>query len=104
MKRFLADRVVITTALKHAVQSVLGKDCDWLFEWADSLLYCSEPVWKAYRRSHGIEIERLRSLRDFDMSSPSMQERYGKMIQTEMSVIAPSDLLHLPLLLEVSKR
>ena len=105
VKRLNDGRQVNAAALKHEVQNMLGKGYDWLFEWSDSKIYCSELVWKAYQRSHGIEIGRLRSLRDFNLISPvvlhQMQERYGKMIPWEMSVIAPSDIFDSPLLCDV---
>ena len=105
IKRLKADLRLNSAALKSEAQHMLGKDYDWLFEWSDSKIYCSELVWKAYQRSHGIEIGRLRSLRDFDLTSPvvlrQMQERYGKRIPWEMSVIAPSDIFDSPLLCDV---
>lgn len=108
VKRLKADRQLNAAALKHEVQNMIGKDYDWLFEWSDGKIYCSELVWKAYQRSHGIEIGGLRSLRDFDLTSPvvvhQMQERYGKRIPWEMSVIAPSDIFDSPLLQTVTNK
>lgn len=82
--------------VKREAQRLMGRDYDWLFEWSDGKIYCSELVWKAYERGAGIQIGSLKKLKDFDLTSPIvrqlMLERYGKKIPLEMDVIAPSDL------------
>ena len=36
-----------------------GKHYDFWFEWSDERIYCSELVWKIYRRGLGIELGEL---------------------------------------------
>lgn len=91
--------------LKKEVKRMLGKDYDWLFEWSDTRIYCSELVWKSYQRATGLKLGELRRLRDFDLEHKSvkqiMQERYGKNIPLDMEVIAPSDIFDSSLLILV---
>lgn len=106
VRRLKDDGLIKVEALKHEVQGMLGKDYDWLFEWSEDRIYCSELVWKAYKRGLGIELGALKRLRDFDLEQPVvrsiMQERYGKQIPWEISVIAPSDIFDSPLLQTVT--
>lgn len=83
----------------------LGKDYDIYFGWSDSLIYCSELVWKVYKEAWGIELCPLRKLKDFNLSHPVVQaklhERYGDNFPLEEPVVAPSDLFDSELLEEV---
>ena len=92
--------------MKQEVSSMIGKDYDWLFEWSDKRIYCSELVWKAYEKSTGLHLGSLRTLGDFDLEhvvvKQLMKERYGKNIPLQMNVIAPSDIFDSPLLMTVS--
>ena len=80
----------------------LGKDYDLTFEWSDEKIYCSELIWKIYKRTTGLEIGKLQKLGDFNLShhlvKQKLQERYGKRIPKSEFVISPkaifdSDLL-----------
>jgi len=108
IKRLKDPSALDAPPLKREVVSMLGKDYDWLFEWTDDKIYCSELVWKAYRRGLGIELGRPRTLKDFDLSHPAVQqlmrERYGANIPFAMQVVAPSDLFDSPLLVTVSEK
>jgi hypothetical protein len=59
-------------------------------------MYCSELVWKIYDRGLGIQLGRLQTLRDFDLSDPvvksKMKERYGNHIPMEETVISPGEM------------
>ena len=56
-------------------------------------IYCSEIVWKAYQHALGIQLAPLQKLQDFDLSDVKvkalMQQRYGKHIPLQETVIAP---------------
>jgi hypothetical protein len=87
--------------------SWLGRKYDGRFEWTDDRLYCSELVWKLYRRAAGIEVGRLGTLADFDLSHPvvrkKLRERYGGTIPLAEPVIAPSAMFDSNLLTTVYK-
>ena len=110
--RYVAKRLKDSTGLDVAqvhseVNKMMGKNYDWLFEWTDERIYCSELVWKAYFNAAGIELGSLRTLGDLDLSNPlvcqMMKERYGKNIPLKMSVIAPSDIFASTLLVSVDQ-
>jgi hypothetical protein len=94
-------RRMIREGRKH-----LGRDYDPYFGWSDDTMYCSELVWKIYRRALGIELAPLQRLRDFDLTAPEvrarLKERYGSAIPFEQQVIAPSALWSSTLLVDVS--
>ncbi len=91
--------------LEEIRQHFLGKDYDIYFGWSDSLIYCSELVWKAYKEIWDIELCSLRQLKDFNLSHPVVEaivkERYGDNIPLEEPVVAPSDLFDSDLLIEI---
>lgn len=94
--------------LKHAVESMMGKNYDILFDWSDSEIYCSELVWKAYNRGLDLSLSKLKTLRSFDLTHPSvkvlMKQRYGDKVPYDMSVVAPSDIFDSNLLLTVEEK
>jgi len=101
-----ADQVLTSSALakmKQVGKTFQGKSYDLTFEWSDDKIYCSELIWKIYKRATGIEIGKLERLEDFDLSNAvvakKMKERYGKNIPKDETVISPaaifqSDLLY----------
>ena len=107
VKRLKNSASVKMSKVKGEVLQLLGRDYDWLFEWSDSKVYCSELVWKAYQRAADIEIGSLKKLKDFDLSSPTvrkiMEDRYGENIPLKMDVIAPSDMFDSDQLITVGK-
>jgi hypothetical protein len=82
-----------------------GKHYDLFFEWSDDRIYCSELVWKVYKRATGVEIGRLESLKDFDRSSPAvrakMTERWGNKPPLNEPVISPAAIFRSEELVEV---
>ena len=79
-----------------------GKHYDLTFGWSDSAIYCSELVWKLYDRGLGIQVGRLRKLRDFDLTAPvvreKMKQRYGDRVPLEETVVSPADIFDSELL------
>jgi uncharacterized protein YycO len=89
-------------------KKMLGTHYDLYFNWSDDQLYCSELVWKIYKRGYGVELCPLRKMKDFDLTSPEvksiMKQRYGNNPPLEEDVVAPSDLSNSALLYEVDKK
>jgi uncharacterized protein YycO len=89
-------------------KKMLGIHYDLYFNWSDDQLYCSELIWKIYKRGYGVELCSLRKMKDFDLTSPEvkaiMKQRYGNNPPLEEDVVAPSDLSNSALLYEVEKK
>jgi len=99
VKRLKDDRVLspqVLQKMKDYSQQLDGKEYDAYFEWTDNRIYCSELIWKIYNNAAGIELSKLRELKDFNLQDPRVQkilkERYGNDIPLEEKVVAPSDL------------
>jgi hypothetical protein len=71
-----------------------GKDYDLYFEWSDDRIYCSELVWKVFERGAGIELGKLQTIADFDLTHPAVQgklkERFGDRVPRDEIVISPA--------------
>ena len=108
----LKDRSVLTIkklqAMQKVGQSFVGKPYDGLFGWGDDRIYCSELVWKIYKRALGLELGTLQKLKSFDLTAPvvkaKLKERYGDNIPLNEDVIAPQGLFDSMLLETVFKR
>jgi hypothetical protein len=105
LKKLPRSKEPLQTTLERSLRRFQGKKYDIWFEWSDSLIYCSELVWKIYRESFGIEIGQLQKFRDFNLSSPAVQElirkrfsQTGKRFNLDEPIVSPvamfeSDLL-----------
>ncbi|MGY3211715.1 YiiX family permuted papain-like enzyme [Mucilaginibacter sp. HD30] len=91
--------------MKQTGKQFMGKDYDGTFEWSDDRIYCSELVWKIYKKGAGIEVEQLKKLKDFDLSSQAvkgkLKEHYGNNIPLNEPVISPVAIFDSPLLITV---
>lgn len=87
---------------------LVGKPYDPYFGWSDDKLYCSELVWKVYKKAADMEIGVPRTLGEFDLTPPKVKaklaERYGKNVPLNERVIAPSTIFESPLLTSVCSR
>ena len=90
------------TAMKNIAKTFENKPYDGLFAWADNRIYCSELVWKIYKRGLGIELGALKKLKSFDLSHPvvrdKLKERYGNNIPLNEKVIDPQGIFDSTLL------
>jgi hypothetical protein len=106
IKRLInADSILTADRIQKMIrvgETFKGKNYDIYFDWSDDKIYCSELIWKIYKRAFDIEIGKLQKLKDFDLSSKTVQEnmkkRYGDKIPYNEIVISPisifdSDLL-----------
>lgn len=94
-----AERILTPEAVAKLLQAAAqfeGKPYDLAFAWSDERIYCSELVWKIYARGLGLHLGRPQKLRDFDLADPlvkaTMNERYGRSIPMEETVIAPGEM------------
>jgi len=93
------------TKMKQVGDQFNGKNYDLTFEWSDDKIYCSELIWKIYKRATGIEIGKLEKLSDFDLTNEAvkkkMKERYGDKIPSSEIVISPAAIFDSELLTTV---
>ena len=82
-----------------------GLDYDWKFNWSDQQFYCSELVWKLYKRAAGIELGAPQPLKNYNLADPRVkaiaEKRWGELPQNEL-MVAPSTIFESKLLKEVS--
>ncbi|HEY1039132.1 MAG TPA: YiiX family permuted papain-like enzyme [Bacteroidia bacterium] len=80
---------------------------DHVFGWTDEKMYCSELVWKMYKKGMNIELSVPKKLKDFDLSHPLVRQqlemRYGNNVPYEENVVSPQDLFESALLEEIKK-
>ena len=95
-------------SMKREAKKFANKPYDALFAWGDNRIYCSELVWKIYKRALGIELGKLKKLRSFDLTHPvvkaKLEERYGKNIPLDEPVIAPQGIFDSDLLKTVYEK
>lgn len=88
--------------IKQFAQKWQGKNYDIFFGWSDEKLYCSELIWKIYKRGLDIEVGKLEKLKDFNLSAPlvkaKLKQRYGKHIPYDELVISPASIFQSELL------
>lgn len=105
-----ADRLLSPEALarmKAVGETFRGRRYDLYFEWTDERTYCSELVWKIYRRALGIEVGELQRMSEFDLSDPlvrdKVQERWGGDPPADEVVISPEAIFRSDLLKTVAE-
>ena len=85
----------VTHKMKNYLLKQIDKDYDWVFNWSEEEMYCSELVYKAYLNA-GIKISDTKLLKDYKLSHPIVQaqlkERYGNNIPLKDTMVAPSDI------------
>ncbi|MGV8995232.1 MAG: YiiX family permuted papain-like enzyme [Flavobacterium sp.] len=98
IKRLKNANAVLTPSTLNKMKEIgnefKGKNYDLTFEWSDDKIYCSELIWKIYKRATGIEVGKLEKLSDFDLTNSAvkskMNERYGAKIPLNETVISPA--------------
>ena len=94
--------------LKAEGRQLRGKSYDLYFEWSDDRIYCSELVWKMYKRALGVEIGHTQRLEDFDLSDPVVQgkirERWKGPPPKDEIVISPAEMFKSELLVMVHEQ
>lgn len=79
IKRLKNAEQVLTAAtlkkMKKEGDKFKGKNYDLTFEWSDEKIYCSELIWKIYKRATGLEIGKLERLSDFDLKNEVIKQK-----------------------------
>ena len=98
VKRLKNAATILTEEALQKMKDVgtpyLGKNYDIYFNWSDDKIYCSELVWKIYKKALNVELGKLQKFGDFNLSLPIVQqklkERYGDKIPLEEPIISPA--------------
>lgn len=94
--------------IKQVGNTFKGKNYDNYFKWDDSRIYCSELVWKVYKRALGIELAPLERFSDFNLDNPMVKKlirkRYGnRKLPMDEPVISPVGIFKSRLLVTVAE-
>ncbi len=88
--------------MKNYGMKLIGKNYDLYFGWDDTKIYCSELVWKIYKKGANIELCKLKKLKEFNLSDKNVKkvlnERYGNEIPLNEKVVSPSQIYESSLL------
>lgn len=74
----------------------IGKDYDYLFQWSNSKMYCSELVWKAYEKGN-IKISGTKKFTDYPIWLPIAQKEINRRYKKDEFnkneiVVSPADI------------
>ncbi|MBN1897487.1 MAG: YiiX family permuted papain-like enzyme [Spirochaetes bacterium] len=79
--------------MKTIGKMFVNKKYDIYFEWSDERMYCSELVWKIYKKALNIELGKLEKLNDFDLSHPhvrvKLKQRFKDKLPEKETVVSP---------------
>lgn len=111
IKRLIEAEEILTPQKILKIEKIAleykDKPYDIYFEWTDKRIYCSELVWKIYKRAIGKEIGKLEKLKDFDLKSDIVQkklnERFGTKIPYQETVISPAAIFNYELLIVIER-
>ena len=84
----------VTRSMLEIGRGFEGKHYDLKFQWSDDQMYCSELVWKIFKRALNVEIGHLETVGDFDLSDSvvrkKVSERFGKALRIDEPVVSPA--------------
>lgn len=84
--------------MRRVAEELRGRPYDPWFEWSDTRIYCSELVWKIYKRTLDVELGRPQRMRELDLTAPvvrrELQQRYGRRIPLAEKVITPAAMFN----------
>ncbi len=77
VKRLNDAEKVLTDSKLEGMRDVFaeleGRPYDIIFQWSDSMLYCSELVYKMFGRGAGIELGKIERFGDFHLENDTVQ-------------------------------
>ena len=92
--------------IARLAESWMGRDYDLVFGWSDQQMYCSELVWKLYKRGAGIRIGELTTFGDLDLSGRAtkalIRQRTDKVDLSE-KIITPEAMFRSKKLMTVAQ-
>lgn len=99
VKRLKAEIKITDESMVKMIEvgeSFMSRPYDIFFGWSDEKMYCSELVYKVFKRGAGIKIGSLERLKDFDLTHDAvkkiLKDRYGDSIPLDEIVISPQSM------------
>ncbi len=92
--------------MRRLAESWIGLSYDLVFGWSDSQMYCSELVWKIYKRGAGIRIGEPVTFGDLDLSDKATQaliKQRTDSVDPAERVITPEAMFHSDKLMTVAE-
>lgn len=81
-----ADKILtpeIMEKMDKVGRKLFNKKYDKFFDWSDDKIYCSELVWKIYKRGANIEIGKLQELSELNLSDDLVKQKVRERFKTE---------------------
>lgn len=92
--------------MAEEAKKLLGFAQDNYLKWTDMEIYSSEFVWKMFKRTLSFELGELKTLGNYDLSSPVIQkklkEKFGEANPAGEKAISPDDIRNWPGLVKVN--
>lgn len=83
-------------ALKKSFQPFEDIEYDFLFQWSDDFIYCSELVYKMFKQTFDVEIGTVHKVGDLDLSGPLAAQLVDQLLEyvdeetyLEESIVVP---------------
>lgn len=93
VKRLINNSAVLTedvlSKMREVGSSQMGKNYDSAFNWSDEEMYCSELVWKIYKRAANIEIGEPLPLKSYDLSHDLVKLQLNKIHGSDWPLSEP---------------
>ena len=93
------------TAMRAEGLRQMGRPYDILFSMDEEEVYCSELVWKIYKRGARIEVGAIERFGDMDFTGAHakrvLKDRFGDRFPADQEVITPASIFRSPLLMTV---
>ena len=97
----------VTNEMIAMGKKMIGKNYDLYFGWSDDRIYCSELVWKLYKRTTGLSIGATQKFEELNFKHPEvkriLKERYGNDLPLQETIISPGAMFESELLVEVGR-
>jgi cell wall-associated NlpC family hydrolase len=95
-------------AMKSVAREFIGTPYDIYFGWSDDRLYCSELVWKVYKRGAGVELNKPTPMSEFNLTDPvvaaEVKRRFPRGIPRSEKAISPDQIFRCQELITVAQQ
>lgn len=92
--------------MKSIGEKFKAKNYDKYFNWSDNEIYCSELVWKIYKRAANIELGKLEKLSDLNLNKEvidQLNKRYKGKVPYNQLLITPAQIFNSDKLITISE-
>lgn len=113
IKRVQKDFIDLTKSenqlrLKEELLKFYGLNYDFLFQWTDDSIYCSELIWKGFDRAFQKSLGVVEQFKDMNLDGPYVKqlikerfEQTGQELDLNENIITPISIMNSPYLTTV---